>query len=99
MITKGTENYKHAQEMANTLTNLADIRKSDKGPFRYESPYEEEVKSLNKALQQIISFGGFAANVAETVLKSVGKYAKVAYISDKQAWILACAIVENGITF
>ena len=40
----------------------------------------------------------FAAKVAETINKTINPYAaKVANVSSKQAWILACAAVENNI--
>jgi hypothetical protein len=41
---------------------------------------------------------GFASQVAETVAKTIDYYGfKIASISSKQAWIIACAIVENNI--
>lgn len=44
--------------------------------------------------------GQFAAAVAETVKKSANPYAFTpARVSSKQAWILACAAVENGIEY
>lgn len=56
-------------------------------------------ESLGKFISQIQKIDGFAAKIAETVDKTMNPYGKkVAFISEKQSWILAVAAVENNIT-
>lgn len=55
--------------------------------------------SIGKFISQIQKIDGFAAKIAETVDKTMNPYGKkVAFISEKQSWILAVAAVENNIT-
>lgn len=71
----------------------------------FEAKRESEVKfiiafeSLGKFISQIQKIDGFAAKIAETIDKTMNPYGKkVAFISEKQSWILAVAAVENNIT-
>lgn len=60
---------------------------------RYDAEIENQIANLNRMRD------GFAAKIAETVDKTMNPYGKkVAFISDKQSWILAVAAVENNIT-
>lgn len=92
MITKGTAEYKQAQELANSLQFKADLNPhSDRG---FDQEWELEV-----ILDAVIEANVFASQIAETVKKSVKTpYRRtVAKMSSKQAWILAAGIVENNI--
>lgn len=93
MITKGTAEYKKAQQIANRIKDLADC------PVSEETA--EEV--LTTILDNVMKIDCFAAQVAKTVKDStIGgyytscKFRNIAKCSDKQAWIIACAIVENN---
>ena len=51
---------------------------------------------VSRFLEQIVKLDTFAARVAETVLSKMSPFHyQVAYISNKQAWILVCATVES----
>ena len=92
MITKGTAEYKMAQELADTLQFKADLNpNSDRG---FDQEWELEV-----ILDAVIEANVFASQIAETVKKSVKVPYKrtVAKMSSKQAWVLAAGIVENNI--
>ncbi len=55
--------------------------------------------ALGQFISKVQATDGFAAKIAETVDKTMNPYGKkVAFISDKQSWILAVAAVENNIT-
>lgn len=93
MITKGTAEYKKAQQIANRIKDLSDC------PVSEETA--EEV--LTTILDNVMKIDCFAAQVAKTVKDStIGgyytscKFRNIAKCSDKQAWIIACAIVENN---
>lgn len=92
---KGTENYKKAQEIANKLQSYAGTQRWNQRSF-FDIAFEE----VGIFLSKIEELGNFAAQVAETCDKSMNPYgAVVARVSSKQAWIIACAAVENGIDF
>lgn len=92
MITKGTQEYKMAQEMANAIAHASKTTKINS--FMYEYNFDKLGRFINK----IKDLKVFAAQIADTVEKGMNPYNyTVAKISDKQAWILACAAVENGI--
>lgn len=62
--------------------------------------FELYFEALSRFLNKIMSLDCFAAQVAKTVdSKMDGRSYYVASISSKQAWILACAAVENDIEF
>lgn len=49
-------------------------------------------------LRKVMALDCFAAQIAKTIDASIDIYGyKVANVSSKQAWILACAAVENNI--
>lgn len=57
-------------------------------------------EELGRLINAIESLDCFAAKVAETIDGTMNPYGfQVARVSSKQAWILACAAVENGIEF
>ena len=95
MLAKGTPEYKAAGTTANKLSRYANIER-----WNNNSSFEITFNELGILLDKIMNAGGFAAQVATTIEKSMNPYGfKVANMSDKQAWILACAMVENNISF
>jgi hypothetical protein len=97
MITKGTQDYKEAQRIANRLTALAESNPD--GDYAVEF---EDV--LDNSLQAVMRLDCFASQVATTVYNgrrnnyvNSYKYRSIMRMSSKQAWIIACAMVENGI--
>lgn len=94
MITKGTEEYRKAQKMAWSLERAA--KQSQINSAGYTMYLDE----LCKFLRKIMALDCFAAQVAKTVdSKMDGRSYYVASISSKQAWILACAAVENNVEY
>jgi len=93
MITKGTELYKMAQQVANDLVCDAKISKNDR------NGWELFGTKIQLFCRKVMSLDCFAAKIAETVDNTCCNGFTAARISDKQAWILACAAVENGITY
>lgn len=95
-LVKGTADYKKAQALANELTELATMERNS-GNNHY---FIGAKCDLDIFIDKIAKLSCFAAQVAETVNKSLSNpYGyTLANISDKQAWILACAAVENNIT-
>lgn len=94
MLVRGTENYRKAQEFANSLVRVADQTKISRMGF--DMYYEKVARFLDKVKE----IEGFAAQVANTVDERMNPHKYyVASISDKQSWILACAAVENNIEF
>ncbi len=93
MLTKGSKEYKKAQMIANNLTRVANYQ-------RYNNNHDFKLyyEPFCAFLQDIINAGGFAAQVATTVDATTDPYGfKIAKLSDKQSWILACSAVENNI--
>lgn len=87
-------NYKEKQNLANQIKGLADTDR-----WNNNSYFEIAFNDLGCFLQKIQKLQVFASKVAETISSSMNPYdKKVAKISDKQAWILACAGIENNIT-
>lgn len=63
------------------------------------SYFDIAFNALGQFISKVQATDGFAAKIAETVDKTMNPYGKkVAFISDKQSWILAVAAVENNIT-
>lgn len=92
MITKGTREYKKAQDYANTIQMAAQVKRTE--GFWFTTNFDK----LGSFLQSIIELNIFASQVAKTIDNSLNPYGyQVANISSKQAWILACAAVENNI--
>lgn len=94
MVTKGTQNYKKAQEIANELSSYA---KASKNFYNGYEMSVDKIAHFTMALRD--AKVGFASQVAETIYNSCGTGFTAARISDKQAWICACAAVENNIEF
>ena len=93
MVTKGSSDYKKAQELANEIQSVSSVKRTE-GQW-----HELSFNKMGNFLQSIINLNVFASNIATTVDKSMNPYGyQVANISSKQAWILACAAVENNIT-
>lgn len=93
MITKGTEDYKKAQKLANQIQNYASTSRTN-------SFFNIAFEGLGRFIENIKDLGIFASQIAETVDKSMDVYGySVANVSSKQAWILACAAVENNVEF
>lgn len=85
-----TIDNKKVNEVANELKRLASTQRRNNN-----SLFDLHFEKMDTMLQAVIANGGFAAEVAKTVEKT-SKYDgyKVAYISDKQAWVIAKALVE-----
>lgn len=93
MIQRGTLNYKKAQKIANTLVDYAALERRNNN-FYFNLHFEEVARFMMK----IKELNVFASQIAETVESKMDACGfKLAYISSKQAWILACAAVENEI--
>lgn len=93
MLQKGTTEYRKAQTVANDLRDLAAMDK-----WNNNSIFELSFGQIDAFLEKVKETNTFAAKVAETVLGKMNPYnQKVAFISDKQSWILAAAAVEAGI--
>ncbi len=86
-------NYQTKQVIAGKIENYAAVRRSDK-----MGHFTEVYEGLNRFIDSISHLPCFAAQVAQTVSRSMSPYSHhVAAVSGKQAWIIACAAVENGI--
>lgn len=95
MIQKGTDDYRAAQKIANDLQVMASYDNESVASCDF-SMAKTEVEMFCKSIK---SLDCFAAQIAETVLRTMARtYRIVAPVSSKQAWILACAAVENGIS-
>lgn len=90
---KGSKEYKKAQELANELVRIASYDKWYDNTL-YNTYYDIFYNFLNK----IENLDVFASKVAKSVYEKNFKQTKrIAYISSKQAWVLACAAIDNGI--
>jgi hypothetical protein len=88
-------NYKTKQNIANMISDYASTDKSY-GELRWD----EHQDYIEQVVEKVINLGGFAAEVAKTVkstIKSLGFGYYGAKCSSKQAWILACAVVDNNV--
>ena len=93
-VLKGTENYREAQKLANNLVRIASYERWNNNTL-FELFYDR----LGNFLDKIKELDCFAAQVASTIESKMNPYGfKIAYISPKQAWILACASIENNVT-
>ena len=92
MITKGTEDYKKASKLANELSDYANVNR------RNNSYFDIAFENLGRVITVVENTNTFAANIAKTVDNTMkpGSW-QVAYLSSKQAWILACCVVENNL--
>lgn len=92
MITKDTPAYAKAQNIANELSAAASTGRHNRSAF--DRNFEIVVKFIRK----ITVLNCFAAEVAKTILNTCNPIGyTVARISSKQAWIIACAAVENDV--
>ena len=93
-VTKGTENYKKYQILANELVRIASYER-----WNNNSLFELFYDRMGDFLDKIKELNCFAAQVATTIESKMNPYGfKIANISSKQAWILACASIEKNIT-
>lgn len=89
---ENTQNdYQMKQQVARFFEGAAKKTKYDTNMYDYY------VDKVDWACRNIMKLNCFAAKVAETVEKTIGKFFTACKISDKQAWILACAVVENNL--
>jgi hypothetical protein len=94
MITKGTEDYKRAQNLANEIKLYANTDVNNRSFF------EIAFNKLSTLLDSVIKLNVFASNVAKTIDSKMNPYNRqVAFVSDKQVWVIACAAIENNIEF
>lgn len=93
MITKGTSEYKKAQELANELVRVANYtRKND------NTLYNMAFDPFYSFISRIKDLNVFASKIADTIDSKCEVFGyKIANVSEKQAWILACAAIENNI--
>ena len=92
-ITKGTENYKKAQILANELVKVASYER-----WNNNTLFNLFFDRLGDFLDKIKELDCFASQVATTIESKMNPYGfKIANISSKQAWILACASIEKDI--
>jgi hypothetical protein len=94
MITKGTTEYTAAQELANKIQRVASYERWNNNTLfnLYFDPFANFLTEIEKV-------EGFASQVAKTIEEKMNPYGnKVANVSSKQAWIIACTAVENNIT-
>ena len=96
-----SERYKATQALANEIQGWADKdRNFIQGSSGGVNLYSQSDESLGRYLGEVQKHGGFAANVAASVEKTLKYgtgYGKVAFMSSKQAWVLAKAGVEHAI--
>lgn len=92
-IVKGTEAYIAAQKLADQIQGWAEKTR------RYDNSYFNlGIEVLGRFLSKMEDLDCFAAQIAKTVNASINVYGyQVARCSSKQAWILACAAIENNI--
>ena len=90
-----TNDYKEKQTVARKIEDYANTER-----WNNHSYFPIAFDELGKLITIISKLDCFAAKVAETIDKTMDPYGfKVANVSSKQAWILACAAVENNIAF
>ena len=93
MIAKGTQEYKMAAELAKR------IEMNSHCP-RTESNFDPLFERFARFVYNLTKIGGFAGEVAKTVDSSLNPHSYTwCRISSKQAWILACAAIENKIEY
>lgn len=99
MITKGTEDYKRAQELANDIKRVAGYNE-----WKDNSLFNLWNDSFDRFVREVANTDTFGANIAKTVYASMEanegrRDRSMANVSDKQAWILATTAIELGISF
>ena len=94
MIQKDSNAYKSAQELANKIQRIAGYQR-----FNNNSSFELYFNDFYNFISDVKKVEGFASKVAETIDNQANPYGyQIARVSSKQAWIIACAAVENNIT-
>ena len=88
---KSTYNITSLQSFKAELVRMADNTRND------YMGYNTSCEIILRVCMAAAELGGFAAGIAETVKRSVGKYMKAAYISEKQAYCIARALTEAGV--
>lgn len=92
MLTKGSQEYKKAQELANEIMDLASTNR------RNNSYFNIAFNKLGLVIGLLQKTNTFAAKIADTVDKTMNPFGfQVANVSSKQAWILASTVVELNI--
>ena len=93
MIQKGTEDYKAAQELANDLMRVASYER-----WNNNTSYNLFLNPFYQFINEIKELNTFASKIATTIDDNYELNGfKIANLSSKQAWILACAAIENNI--
>lgn len=93
MLVKGSKEYKVAGKLAKEIANTANVDRKNNNSY-----FNIAFEKLGFFLYEVKKLNVFASQISETVEKTMDTYGrKVAFVSDKQAWVLACAAVENGI--
>ena len=93
MLQKGSEQYRAAQKLANEIQQIANYER-----WNNNNSYKLHFDPFYRFLNEIIKLNVFASNVAKTIdEKCTYPSFKIANMSSKQAWILACAAIENNI--
>lgn len=98
IVEKGKDAYRVAQNYASRLESSTDT-------FNIGTPFSKSQDSglmadARKYVEAVSKTKGFGAEVAKTVLSRSGADPyNIARMSDKQAWVIARAGVENGISY
>ena len=94
-LVKGTADYKKAQELANEIVRVAGYQRKNNSTL-----FDLYFDPFFSFIMKIKNLGVFASKIAETIDSQANPFGyQIARVSDKQAWILACAAVENNIEF
>ena len=88
MIQKGTADYKKAQKFAGILESCG----------LSKNFYDNNDWFFDQVIRDVKELSSFASEIAKTIYAGMVKY-KYPRVSSKQAWILACACVENGLDY
>ena len=100
---KGSEGYKNAQQMANIVFNSADTSwKGYSGQSLSKSLASSDWDSAADRVKWATDFvskkgNSFEKSVAQSIAKTIrpsGKGSKVAFVSQKQAWVIGKALSE-----
>lgn len=89
-LIKGSENYKKAQSLANNIVWISSLTRGYK-------KYDDYMADFENFIYKIESLGVFASDIAKSVEATLDKDYRMARVSEKQSWIIACAAVENNI--
>lgn len=92
---KTTNDYQAKQTIARKIEGYAKVSR-----WNNNSYFDIAFEGLGRFIASMMNIDGFAAQVAKTIDATMSPYNNtVARVSSKQAWILACAAVENEIEF